>query len=117
MKRFTIATGICAFLMIATIFAAGCMSTSNVPATGTGATVQDTQAITPTPAGSTISPQLTQTTVPSTVSGQGTEVDSTDNTGTDAATVNADASIDPYNSTSQSTTMVPDSADLGDPIP
>jgi hypothetical protein len=29
----------------------------------------------------------------------------------------ADAAIDPFNSTSQPATMVPDSADIGDPIP
>ena len=117
MKRFTIATGICAILVIATIFAAGCTSSSNAPATDTGATPQITQTIAPAPAGSGISPQLTETTVPAPVSDQGTQVDSADNAGTDAATVNADASVDSYNSTSQSTTMVPDSVDLGDPIP
>jgi hypothetical protein len=117
MKRFTIATGICAVLLIATIFVAGCTSSSNASPTDTGASPQNTQAIAPTQAGSGISPQLTQTTVPAPVSDQGTQVDSTSNAGTDAATVNADASIDPYTSTSQSTTMVPDGADLGDPIP
>jgi hypothetical protein len=100
MKRFTIATGICALLLIVTIFAAGCTSSSNTSATVTGA-----------------SPQGTQTTGAASVSGQGTQVDSASTTTTDATTVNDDAVIDPYNSTSQSTTMVSDSEDLGDPIP
>jgi hypothetical protein len=116
MKRFTIATGVCAILMIAAIFAAGCISSSNA-SPGAGATPQITQAITQAPAGSGSSPQLTGTTVPAPVSDQGTQLDNAGTTGTDAATVNADAAIDPYNSTSQPATMVPDSADLGDPIP
>jgi len=117
MKRFTIATGICAVLVIATIFAAGCTSTSNAPATGAGASSQVTQTTAPVQAGIGTSPQLTETAVSAPGSDQGTQVDNAGNTGTDAATANADAAVDPYNSTSQSTTMVPDSADLGDPIP
>lgn len=117
MKRFTIATGICAVLVIATILAAGCTSSSDTSAAGTGVTPQVTQTIGPTPANSDSSPYLTQTTVSAPVSDQGVQTDSPDNAGTDAATVDADAAVDPYNSTSQSTTMVPDGGDLGDPIP
>jgi hypothetical protein len=102
MKHVTIAMGLCAILLIVTIFVAGCTSSSNTSATGTGA-----------------SPQVTQTTtVPAAVSVQATQaVSASDDAATDANTVAADAAIDPYNSTSQSTTMVPDSEDLGDPIP
>ena len=115
MKHFTIVTGICAVLLIATIFVAGCASSSDAPAAGTGAVTQNTQSIAPTPAGG-VSLQLTPAAGPASPD-QRAQVDSSGDAGTDAATVNADAAIDPFNSTNQSTTMVPDSEDLGDPIP
>ena len=59
MKHFTIVTGICAVLLIATIFVAGCASSSDAPAAGTGAVTQNTQSIAPTPAGG-VSLQLTR---------------------------------------------------------
>jgi len=110
MKRLTIASGICAVLLIAAIFAAGCTSAPSTPATGTGTAPQVTQ-VSSAPAGSSISPVLTQATVPN----PGVLVESTADIGSDSSI--ADAPVDPYNSTSQATTMVPDSAELGDPIP
>jgi hypothetical protein len=121
MKRFTIATGICAVLVIAAILAAGCTSPQDSSAPGTDTATQVTQTIAQAPAGSGISPQLTGTTTSAPAPDQGTLAGSAGNAGTDAgmdaAAVADDATIDPYNGTSQPATMVPDSADLGNPIP
>ena len=117
MKCFTIVTGMCIVLVIATIFVAGCTSSSNAPVTGTGASPGGYPDDQPAPTGSSTSPQLTETIVAAPASGQGALADNAGDADTDAATISANAAVDPYNSTSQPTTMVPDSADIGDPIP
>jgi hypothetical protein len=117
MKRLTITTGICAVLLAAAIFVTGCTSSLNAPATDTGTIPQVTTSITPASAGTDVSLQLTPASVSAPVSDQGIQVDNAGNADEDAATVSADAAIDPYNSESQPTTMAPDSADLGNPIP
>jgi hypothetical protein len=129
MKLLSITTGICAVLLFAAIFTAGCTSSPDNTLTDTGAAPQVTHTIATAPQESDTSPQLTGTTVQAPVSDQRTQLDSDGPTGTDtaaasidtagadAAMASADAAIDPFNSTSQPATMVPDSADIGDPIP
>ena len=129
MKLWSMTTGICTVLVIAAILIAGCTSSPDVPAPDTGAIPQVTRSIAPAPAENDNSPQLTETIVQAPVSDQGVRLDSDSTTGADAAAVNdntygidaatasADAAVDPFNSTSQPATMVPDSANIGDPIP
>jgi hypothetical protein len=129
MKLLSIITGMCAVLLVAAIFTAGCTSSPGTTATDTVAAPQVTPTIATAPVESDTLPQLTGTTVQAQVADQGTQPDSDgptgtdtaaasiDSAGSDAATASADAAIDPFNSTSQPVTMVPDSADIGDPIP
>jgi hypothetical protein len=115
MKHFTWLTGICTVLLIVTILAAGC--TSSPAASTSGQVPQYTRSTGTSPAEKVTSPQLTPATTPAPGLEQGAQADNGGNDAADSAVANADASIDPYNSTSQSTTMVPDSEDLGDLIP
>jgi hypothetical protein len=114
MKRFTIVTGICTVILIAVLLIAGCTSTSSssgVPAASTGTTPQYTQNAAGTPA------EVNQAAVSTPLPSQGDQVGKAGNTDLSQATIDTDAVVDPYNSTSQATTMVPDSEDLGDAIP
>lgn len=118
MKRFTIITGICAVLVIATIFAAGCTSSSDAPAADAGTTQQVSQGTAQVPPqDSTPAPQLTGAPVSSSDLSGGSGRDHTGTTDMDTAAISDDAAVDPYNSSSQPVTMASDSEDLGDPIP
>jgi len=112
MNRSIIVTGICAAILVAVLLAAGCTSSpAGTPAAGTGGTPQVTSTATATPA------EVTPAAVPTTVPGQSDQLAATGSDDLSQSTIDADAAVDPYNSTSQATTMVPDSQDLGDAIP
>ena len=113
MNRSAIVTGICAALLVAALLAAGC--TSSAPVTqgsaGTGTAPQLTRSAAATPA------EVTTAAVPAAIPDQGDQLAMAGNEDLSQSTIDADAAVDPYNSTSQATTMVPDSEDLGDAIP
>ena len=105
MKRMTIV--MCAVMLVATALFAGCTSQSAPPQDNS---VPVTPQYTETPA--------TQSAPSAEITQAATEVPAqTGSLDQDVATANEDAQVDQYNSTQQATTMVPDSADVGTPIP
>ena len=103
-----IAIALCAVMLVATALFAGCAQ--SVPSENPGATA--TPQYTQVPAESTPAPgEITPTPAPASkpVPAGSSEAD--------VASANEDGQPDQYNSTNQATTMAPDSADLGSPIP
>ena len=104
MKKITMV--ICAFMLVATALFAGCAQDAPPDDSGAAATVQFTQ----TPAESTPVPaEITASPAPAPVPAGSSDPD--------AAAADEDSQLDQYNSTGHATTMAPDSADLGSPVP